>query len=381
MGRPFSFGYLFWLLLACHWSASCVVVSFFFPSSPTSFAHPCAASRARRDAQQRLYLLRATKRQPRHHAFAPQLRESSSAIESEDNERAKDDPLWTELVERFQGDFDNYEQVLEDRAAGMLPREGGGHENIHCTLVPLSSNTRLAAFYFDGTPSAIFRFRFYELRPAKGGEGRDDEFAVDTILYTLHPDLEAQLRQASDSPLTWPSIFHSFDDSQGETSRIRLLPKCDVRWSWHRDPVLHSYAWKYDKKVVSGGGKRGIHAVMVNGQAEVDSQLMPGQRILIKDQLSIWQDALWIHDRGFDPATGNFIYGNQRNVPYQLKRVTSISSPVEAVTEQEEKQQQLPQRNITYQDLAWTLGVDFRVPEEYETKIEGMGGPSVSRQR
>ena len=48
-----------------------------------------------------------------------------------DNEQEADDSkklLWCRLMENFQGDFDNYNQVLEDRAQDLLPREGGGHE-------------------------------------------------------------------------------------------------------------------------------------------------------------------------------------------------------------------------------------------------------------
>ena len=79
---------------------------------------------------------------------------------------------------------------------------------------------------------------------------------------------------------------------------------CDVRWTWSRDPVLHSYA--------AGKQQDGdMHAVMVHGEALVDSQMVPGQTILIRDQLSLWNDRLWIHDRGFHPHTGAFIYGNQ----------------------------------------------------------------------
>ena len=74
--------------------------------------------------------------------------------------------LMTPLLDWFQGDFDNYRQVVEDRRQNRLPREGGGHEHIHCTLVPVTRDSRLAAFYFDGAPTAIFRFRYYRLVPA-----------------------------------------------------------------------------------------------------------------------------------------------------------------------------------------------------------------------
>ena len=290
----------------------------------------------------------------------------------------RNDRLWVELTSRFQGDFDNYNQVIRDRRDGLLPREGGGHENIHCTLLPLSENTRLAAFYFDGTPSAIFRFRFYELRPHLH-ETTNELKAIDTVLYTLHPDLERRLRQESENPLSWPVIFHSFGDekepstTEGEEElwqRIQLLPKCDVRWSWRRDPVLHAYATGNSE---NDDADDGIHAVMVYGQATVDSQMMPGQQILIKDQLSIWSDALWIHDRGFNPTTGEYIYGNQRDVPYALDRVSNFvqnSEDVDAGLH----------REVVNDDLIWTLGQLYRSSsEEYQSKIDAMGGPSITR--
>jgi hypothetical protein len=257
--------------------------------------------------------------------------------------------LWDDIRSWFQGDFDNYLQVIEDRKQGMLPREGGGHENIHCTLVPLSDSTRLASFYFDGTPTAIFRFRYYELVPRYCEES--DEFFVDTLLYTLNPILESKLRQKACEPSEWKAVFDSFDSAD----RIRLLPKCEVRWSYKRDPELHSY-------VASDG--TGIHAVMVHGQAIVESQVSPGQQILILDQLSLYSSLLYIHDRGFDPDTGDFIYGNRRNVPYQLCRVTAFQSN---------------QRLVVNQSLQWTLGPSYRSVEEYRSRIDAMGGPTNPR--
>lgn len=235
-----------------------------------------------------------------------------------------DEDLWTALTARFQGDFDNYHQVVADRAQGLFPREG--HEHIHCTLVPVGNNDtgRLAAFYFDGQPQAIFRFRYYQLVP------RPEYDAVDTVLYTLSESLEKALRQAN-SPLEWPTIFaEQFSHGQ---DLLTYLPHCDVRWSWTRDPVQHAY--------VTGEDIDGIHAVMVHGSALVDSQRTPGQKILIYDQLSLWADALWIHDRGYDPESMELIYGNQQGVPYRLERVADV------------------ERRWVHPDLAWTLGPEY----------------------
>jgi len=262
------------------------------------------------------------------------------------------------------------------------------------------TTARLAAFYFDGIPNRIFRFRYYELVPVynRSNSTADTITHVDTILYTLHPQLETLLRQHATSPLEWPGLFREFQDNftktddtnNGSTSEIvQILPKCEVRWSWDCDPILHAYALEYQhtdctSKTGPPPERAGIHATMVHGQAIVQSQMIPGQQILIKDQLSLYADALFIHDRGFDPETGNFIYGNQRNIPYQLQRVTSIHDSRTIVGE-EEKQQDTENTNksmtrtVVRPDMTWTLGESYRTMEEYQDKMDAMGGPTFSK--
>jgi hypothetical protein len=304
---------------------------------------------------------------------------STSSI-SDNKKEDSNSSLWNALLDRFQGDFDNYQQVVEDRAEGLLPREGGGHEHIHCSLVPVNADSRLAAFYFDGNPGAIFRFRYYHLVPTStditSPSSPPSLPLVDTVLYTLHPDLEKELRQCPD-PLEWPNLFHNFSpaptssadaDADADDLKITLLEACDVRWSWERDPIQHAYAAAAE--IERGTADNGMHAVMVHGNATVQSQMMPGQDILIKDQLSLWRDSLWIHDRGYNPATGAFIYGNQRGVPYRLQRVTSME------TQEQQQQEVNSRRAVVEPSLAWTLGPNFRTPQEYEENMGVIGGSS-----
>lgn len=322
---------------------------------------------------------------------------STTPLSSSSSNEKEKESVWGALLDRFQGDFDNYDQVVTDRSEGLLPREGGGHEHIHCCLVPVNADSRLAAFYFDGAPGAIFRFRYYHLVPTDKNDMDSSSSPVDTVLYTLHPDLEKQLRLCPD-PAEWPTIFHNFpsssspplppassppssqtqQQSQSETQsqsqtqqdRITLLEACDVRWSWERDPIQHAYAAAVDDDDGSA-----MHAVMVHGSATVSSQMMPGQEILIKDQLSLWQDSLWIHDRGYNPVTGAFIYGNQRGVPYTLARVTSVVQQPDNSDDNSDNQSPC-QRVVVDPSLAWTLGPDFRTLQEYEEKMAVIGGSS-----
>jgi len=278
-----------------------------------------------------------------------------------------------ELLQRnFQGDFDNYNQVIQDRKNGLLPREGGGHENFHCTLIPLTEYGRLAAFYFDGNPRRIFRFRYYELLPP--GVSSD---SIEMRLYTLQPDLEALLRQHSETPMEWPNLFAAFDNGSPLEDKINYLPNCEISWSQERDPIQHSYlnttttttpTTTFDLEEDTC-----LHAVMVHGEAIVDSTLIPGMKIRILDQLSLFDDIFYINDRGFDPKTGAFIYGNQRGVPYRLERVTTLEEDPNETTTTAGRQR----RKIVNPDLAWTLGDSWRSPKEYEDRISAAGGLSV----
>lgn len=269
--------------------------------------------------------------------------------------------VWKRLSDWFQGDFDNYAQVVDDRRQNLQPREGGGHEHFHCTLIPVTESTRLAAFFFDGNPDRIFRFRYYEMIPSSTEDG-----AVEMMLNTLHPELEKVLKSEASNPLSWPSIFENFQPTNESEPKVNRLMNCEISWSFQIDPVQHAYLTdspenKEDNELKS------LHAIMVHGPTIVNSTIVPGMQIRIIDQLSLYQDVFYINDRGFDPTSGSFIYGNQREVPYRLERVSTISSSEDEGLE----------RVITNSDLEWTIGPKFRSAEEYELKLESIGGPSV----
>jgi CpeT/CpcT family (DUF1001) len=275
--------------------------------------------------------------------------------------------------EFFSGDFDNYDQVVADRLAGMAPREGGGHEQIHCTLIPLSKKERLAAFYFDGNPSRIFRFRYYKLyyddatadATASAAESINDDIVPTVVinmkLYTIHRDLEVALRQEP-NPLNWADVWtHSTVNP-----KITELPNCDVQWSRTPDPIQHSYTLQQQQQQQQqrqASEDDGFHAIMTYGEALVESQMMPGVKILVRDQLSLYENEFWIHDRGYNPETMDFIYGNQKLVPYRLKRVSRI---MEGTT-----------RTVINDQLKWTLGPEYRSEEEHQEKLKIVGGVSA----
>ena len=99
-----------------------------------------------------------------------------------------------------------------------------------------------------------------------------------------------------------------------------------------------------------------------------------------------------INDRGYDPDANNngndegddveydddddarssrmpFVYGNRRGIPYKLERVSSITSAIE---ETKKEETHLLQRKISNQELAWTMGDDYREQAFYEDKLHAV---------
>jgi len=362
-----------------------------------------------------------------------QTRIDVACSQTSDPSSDESDSYFHHLLSQFQGDFDNYHQVLRDRNHALLPADGGGHEHIHCTLVPCphSAVTEhrskhedqwiLAAFYFNGNPRQIFRFRMYKLISPHGDDESSNNMDGEKVrmkLHTLSSELEQQLRQYSDQPCTWwretyavwlnatdvgGNEWNTFQ-SDGIQQLVSPLVGCDVLWDPQWDPKKHAYlnVDEYHDEITSYSTPKanknntnddGCHATMEAGSkgAIVDSiSLIPGKRILIKDELSLWENEFWINDRGYNPdavdedgtdnnesgdEVGNmpFVYGNRRGIPYKLERVSCISTrnPYGG-GEELSSHQLLLDRTIIKQELAWTLGEDFREQTEYEEKLRAV---------
>ena len=356
------------------------------------------------------------------------------SIDSCNNGNDDASSYYNNLLSHFRGDFDNYEQVVNDRRHGLTPGEGGGHEHIHCTLVPCPQYTTtaiddvrdgmhqeqiqwvLAAFYFNANPRQIFRFRVYQLHPpASNGK------QVRMKLHTLLPHLERQLRQCSDEPcIWWKEVWNVWcQDSKNVTEKmmgkdewgtfqtigvptmVSPLLGCDVLWDPNWDRSKHSYLY-VDEYGGSQSSKeasspqlptgQSCHATMEAGSkgAIVDSiSLIPGKRILIKDELSLWRDEFWINDRGYDPDViiqeieGDemseqdsqgmpFVYGNRKGVPYKLQRVSDFENLKQTHLNADIESSISLKRVIVNSGLEWTLGDEYRTPEMHQKNMQAV---------
>jgi hypothetical protein len=292
---------------------------------------------------------------------------------------------FSEFISYFQGDFDNYLQVVSDRNLGMQPREGGGHEHLHVTLIPVpigilpkqflcteggnekETGAVLAAYYFDGMPNRIFRLRFYLFQNEE-----KDEDVIKMKLFSLNPTLEGKMRQESTASMQrWLYILMEHCSSpQTAAESFTKLERCDVWWAMLPDPIRHSYLKDLE---ATRDEKNVYHAVTINdyekGGILLESQMAPGSFLRVVDELSLWKDELWINDRGYNPDSGAMVYGNFRGVPYEMKRVTKLSQLNKNdnhVTEWG--------RAVVDETLSWTLGEEWRTPEQFDNKIQKIGG-------
>jgi len=213
----------------------------------------------------------------------------------------------------FSGHFDNRAQTIEDRAAGLTPRQGGGHEHIHCHVqpvdIPCTAGTggasvagtgasgwhyALASYYFDDDSSKIFRERLYAVREVLD----DHQFGncLQMSMFALRDSTAASLRDndRSAAAVDWCATE--------DVSPALQLPGCDVFW--------RRQGSRFD-------GRMRTESVVVQSPTL-------GMPIVVRDDVTLWHDALWVNDRGWDTA-GNYLYGHYADVPvpYKLRRIRS----------------------------------------------------------
>jgi hypothetical protein len=116
--------------------------------------------------------------------------------------------------------------------------------------------------------------------------------------------------------------------------------------------------------------------------------MIPGKRILIKDELSLWEDEFWINDRGYDPDADiieipegahnmkdsgglPYVYGNRRGIPYKLQRVACMTSRYEN-QDVDAPTRLILSREVVSSELEWTLGDVYRTEALYKEKLQDL---------
>lgn len=213
--------------------------------------------------------------------------------------------LLAQFAKRFRGDFDNLAQVVSDRARGLAPREGGGHEHIHCNLQPItlklpaelgcSREHVLASYYFDGQPERAFRVRIYELRAVADPDcdcaDPQRAFCIQMGIYRLREERTLQLDSMGQSScdVVWSTL---------DVAPSLRIPDCDVFWRWRSG---HFEGRMRTESII-------VHSPVLR------------KPIVVRDDVSLSESALCCNDRGND-LDGKYVYGNIHGVPYKMDRV------------------------------------------------------------
>lgn len=212
------------------------------------------------------------------------------------------------FVGLFSGEFDNYEQIRLERAQGMYPREGGGHEHIHCSIKQIAPDLLFAKYYFNGNSSQVFRSRLYQVN------ARDDSErgVIEMRIFRFYEETERTLKAAN----------YNIDAIQWDRNDVYdWMQGCEVFWERYVPPADERD--EACKVLGIEGGPRFV-GYMKGGGCEVYSREI-GARIKVMDDLLLTNEDLWVADRGFD-LNDHFIYGNRLGIPYKMKRVRRGSS-------------------------------------------------------
>jgi len=206
------------------------------------------------------------------------------------------------FMKLFEGEFDNYEQVMEERQKGIEPREGGGHEHIHCQLKlvsdpDLNDHIIFAKYYFDGNPRAIFRSRIYKVWPVLNEESRE----LNMRIFRLYEELEQELRSKNYDPTQF---------EWGDETELVELHDCNVYWAEDEEE-----------------GSDSVFTGYMKGECcQVFSPVI-GDLLHIYDDLLLTDTHLSVNDRGFN-SEGDFVYGNRLGLPYVMRRLTGEDDPL-----------------------------------------------------
>jgi CpeT/CpcT family (DUF1001) len=146
-------------------------------------------------------------------------------------------------------------------------------------------NVVIASYFFGDDVSKTFRYRYYEFVK---DSNQNDEIIMKLYrpLLATQENLKYMSYKVPDQSL--PKIETDFE----------YLAGCDV-------------AWKKNLSCYNG--------ILVNGECKLCSLTNPDVELVIKDELKLWKNALWINDRVYT-AAGKQIIGNSDGIPYKMEK-------------------------------------------------------------
>ena len=184
------------------------------------------------------------------------------------------------FLDWFEGEFDNYEQVWQQKQ----DNEQDILEHIHHIFKParvpaLGDNVFFVKQYMDGDYDKVYRQRLYRFSID------DQENAILLTIYSFADELKYRLADQQ------PAILEDLD-----LDGLKTLPGCEVFWKWNGE-YFDGYMKQDACSIISR---------------------QTGNRIYINDNLRLTDSWIWIQDQAHD-AGGNRIFGH--DVPHKNRKV------------------------------------------------------------
>jgi CpeT/CpcT family (DUF1001) len=195
---------------------------------------------------------------------------------------ARDVPDMKTMLSIFEGEFDNFQQVHNEKEN----KETEIHEHIHSIFAPiklpfLGENIFYVKQYMDGDPNKIYRQRLYSFKQ------NPSEKAIQLDIYSFKTD--SLYYDANKKPEKLNGL--SMD-------KLTISQGCEVYWK------------QVDEKFIGYMKPKACNFISKRS----------GKRIFITDSLMLNKEEIWIRDEAYD-EDGKYVFGNKAGIHHKLKRV------------------------------------------------------------
>jgi hypothetical protein len=191
-----------------------------------------------------------------------------------------------EMLPWFTGEFDNFQQVWQEKEDKMP--DSLRHEHIHSIFLPvampaLGANVFFVKQYMDGDTDKIYRMRVYNFSEDK------TENAVRLDIYTFKEKSdETTFKNANRDPSVLAALKpENFTSTTG----------CGVFWRKEGGVFIGSMKEKACNFISKRSGKK----------------------IFVTDSLRLTPDQIWIRDEAYD-ETGGYVFGHKAKIHHKLMR-------------------------------------------------------------
>lgn len=184
------------------------------------------------------------------------------------------------FLDWFEGEYDNYEQVWQQRTDGDKDiLEHTHHVFKPVDLPQVGEHVFFVKQYLDGDPASVYRQRLYSFSIS------EVENAIRLTVYSFHDEM--RYRMADEQPAVLDGL---------DKTRLETIPGCEVFWIWNGE-----YFDGYMKENT---------CVSVSRRS--------GKQMYVNAVLRLTDGWLWIQDqaRGVD---GNRVYGH--DIPHKNRKV------------------------------------------------------------